>query len=151
MYSLVSSSTSHLMESEELKSRTGKDAAVSVSGKVSLSFFPMSSPPAHQLGLIKSCLWTNMYLSACSCFCKLNDFGETFLWHSAKLEQIACGSQDTPWQYYGKKWITQWTVILWDYYESCILGFFFFNSGSLILGTHLVPNKLMFFFSYTNG
>ncbi|KAF5908689.1 Transcription factor BOA, partial [Clarias magur] len=55
MQSLASSSTSHLMESEELKRRTGNEAVTGMSGIVSLSFFPSSSSPAHQLGLIKPC------------------------------------------------------------------------------------------------
>lgn len=118
MQSFASCSNSHLMGCEELKSRTGKEATVSVSSVVSLSFFPSSSPPAHQLGLIKACPWTNMYLSACSCFYKLNDFGEKLVWIPAKLEQIA-------------KWFTRHTqVSLWpdsimsrnvfnDYTENC--------------------------------
>lgn len=135
MQSLASCSTSHLMQSEELKSRTGKEAIFSVSSIVSLSYFPPSSPPAHQLGLIKACPWTNMYLSACRCFYKRNDFGEKFVLIPAKLEQIARGSQDTPWFLFilTVLWwemdlmITQSAVIMWEgmYYESCMLGVFF--------------------------
>lgn len=157
MQSLAWCSTSHLMESEELKSRTSKEATVSVSSIVSLSYFPPSSPPAHQLELIKACLWTNMYLSACSRFCKLNDFGEKFVRIPAKLEQIASCSQDTPWFLFilTVLWweidlmITQSTLILWEgmYYKSCMLCFFL--TFFFFFGTCSVPNKLMcclFFF-----